>query len=71
MRHTGDDSHGWRLRAMIIVPRRAGLRVQDAVALTENDLDTRGDCCSSATAKAAAGERLGRTTGAGSSCARG
>jgi integrase len=41
MRHTGDDSHGWRLRAMIIVLWRAGLRVQEALALAENDLDPR------------------------------
>jgi hypothetical protein len=26
MRHTGDDRHGWRLRAMIVVLGRAGLR---------------------------------------------
>jgi site-specific recombinase XerD len=41
MRQTGDDSHGWRLRAMIIVLWRAGLRVQEALALAENDLDPR------------------------------
>jgi integrase len=41
MRHTGDDRHGWRLRAMIIVLWRAGLRLQEALALAEHDLDRR------------------------------
>jgi site-specific recombinase XerC len=41
MRHTGDDRHGWRLRAMIVVLWRAGLRLQEALALAEHDLDQR------------------------------
>jgi integrase len=41
MRHTGDDRHGWRLCAMIVVLWRAGLRVQEALTLAENDLDAR------------------------------
>jgi site-specific recombinase XerD len=41
MRHSSDDRHGWRLRAMIVVLWRAGLRVQEALALTEHDLDER------------------------------
>src|SRR6266487_3069507 len=41
MRHAADDRHGWRVRAMIIVLWRAGLRVQEALALAENDLDPR------------------------------
>jgi integrase len=41
MRHTADDRHGWRLRAMIIVLWRAGLRNQEALALAEHDLDAR------------------------------
>jgi site-specific recombinase XerD len=41
MRHTGHDRHGWRLRAMIVVLRRAGLRLQEALALPERDLDPR------------------------------
>jgi site-specific recombinase XerC len=42
MRHAADDRHGWRLRAMIVVLWRAGLRVQEALALAEHDLDPRG-----------------------------
>jgi site-specific recombinase XerD len=32
MRHASDDRHGSRLRAMIVVLWRAGLRVQEALA---------------------------------------
>jgi site-specific recombinase XerD len=41
MRHTSDDRHGSRLRAMIVVLWRAGLRIQEALALAEHDLDQR------------------------------
>jgi len=41
MRHARDDRHGFRLRAIIVVLWRAGLRVQEALALTEHDLDAR------------------------------
>src|SRR4026209_1595628 len=36
-----DDRHGWRLRAMIVVLWRGGLRIQEALALAEHDLDHR------------------------------
>jgi integrase len=41
MRCTREDRHGWRLRAMIVVLWRAGLRIQEALALAEHDLDPR------------------------------
>jgi integrase len=41
MRQTIDDRHGWRLRALIVVLWRSGLRVQEALVLTERDLDPR------------------------------
>ena len=41
MRHTGEDRHGLRLRALIVVLWRAGLRIQEALALAEHDLDPR------------------------------
>ena len=41
MRHTGRDSYGWRLRAMVVVLWRAGLRLHEALALAEHDLDQR------------------------------
>jgi len=41
MRQTGDDRHGFRFRALIIVLWRGGLRIQEALALGERDLDAR------------------------------
>jgi site-specific recombinase XerD len=41
MRQVGTDRHGARLRAVIVVLWRAGLRIQEALALTERDLDPR------------------------------
>jgi site-specific recombinase XerD len=41
MRHTADDRQGRRLRAMIVVLWRAGLRSHEALALAEHDLDPR------------------------------
>jgi integrase len=41
MRAAGDRGHGQRLRALIIVLWRAGLRIHEALALTEADLDPR------------------------------
>ena len=39
MRTAGDDAHGRRLRGLIVVLWRAGLRIQEALALAEGDLD--------------------------------
>ena len=39
MRHAGDRAHGHRLRGLIVVMWRAGLRISEALALTESDLD--------------------------------
>jgi site-specific recombinase XerD len=41
LRHSPDNRHGWRIRATIVVLWRAGLRVQEALALAEHDLDQR------------------------------
>lgn len=41
MRQAGEDRHGARLRALLAVLWRGGLRVQEALALTERDLDER------------------------------
>src|SRR5215216_4327192 len=67
MRHTSDDRHGWRLRAMIVVLWRAGLRIQEALALAEHDLDTGADRFSCAPARAAVDARSGWMSGAGNS----
>src|SRR4051794_37393961 len=39
MREAGSDRHGARLRALIVVLWRGGLRIQEALALSERDLD--------------------------------
>jgi integrase len=41
MREAADDRHGWRLRALIVVLWRGGLRVGEALTLGERDLDHR------------------------------
>ena len=41
MRAAGDDAHGRRLRGLIVILWRAGLRIQEALALAEADLDHR------------------------------
>src|ERR687892_2194433 len=41
MRRAGDGVHGGRLRGLIVVLWRAGLRIHEALALTEADLDAR------------------------------
>jgi len=41
MRQAGDNPHGSRVRALIAVLWRGGLRVQEALALGEQDLDPR------------------------------
>jgi integrase/recombinase XerD len=39
MRAAGDDPDGLRLRGLIVVLWRAGLRISEALALAETDLD--------------------------------
>src|SRR5688572_8387897 len=39
MRAAGDGPHGRRLRALIVIMWRAGLRIHEALALAESDLD--------------------------------
>ena len=39
MRQAGHDRHGLRLRALIAVLWRAGLRISEALALSETDID--------------------------------
>jgi len=41
MRQAGDGVHGDRVRGVIVVLWRAGLRIQEALALAESDLDER------------------------------
>jgi site-specific recombinase XerD len=41
MRQAADNRHGHRLTALIVVLWRAGVRLNEALSLTETDLDQR------------------------------
>jgi hypothetical protein len=41
MRQAGDGGHGARMRALIVLLWRAGLRLNEALTLTEHDLEPR------------------------------
>ena len=41
MRTAGDRAHGRRLRGLIVIMWRAGLRIQEALGLAEGDLHAR------------------------------
>ena len=59
LRGAGDGVHGRRLRGLIVVLWRVGLRIHEALALTEADLDasrrSSPSCAAPATACTAAG----------------
>ncbi len=59
-----DGLHGARARGLIVVLWRAGLRIQEALDLSELDLGSRQGRCSCAAARAAAAARSASTTGA-------
>src|SRR4051795_6030415 len=65
VRQTADNRHGWRVRGLIVVLWRAGLRVQEALELVETDLDERHGSSLSAMARAAGGARSAWTRGRG------
>src|SRR5919205_576802 len=46
MRAAGDGRHGGRVRGLIVVLWRAGLRIHEALALNESDLDHLAGHCS-------------------------
>jgi hypothetical protein len=74
MRAAGDRAHGRRLRALIVLLWRAGLRIHEALALTEGDLDQRRGSLLIRRARAGAAARSawtrgdGKNSGPGSSC---
>jgi site-specific recombinase XerD len=39
MRAAGEDTHGARIRALVVILWRAGLRISEALALAETDLE--------------------------------
>jgi integrase len=71
MRTAGDRPDAHRLRALIVLLWRAGLRISEALALQESDLDRAVVPCSFGERKAASGARSGWTAGHGTSSPRG
>jgi hypothetical protein len=71
MRHAGDRVHGRRLRGLILVLWRAGLRIHEALALGEATWIRDAGRCLCAGARAVAAARSGWTTGRGSSLSPG
>ena len=70
MRRAGTDQYGQRLRGLIIVLWRAGLRISEALALTESDLEVARGSRLVRRGKGAAG-RSGWMSGRGISCVPG
>jgi site-specific recombinase XerC len=64
MRIAGDGVHGRRLRGLVVVLWRAGLRIDEALELREADLDRRRAQSLSVAAKEDDAARSGWTTGA-------
>jgi integrase len=68
MRIAGDRPHDRRFRGLVVVLWRAGVRIDEALALREADLDRRRG---SLLVRRGKGARSGWTTGAGRSSSRG
>jgi site-specific recombinase XerC len=71
MRHAGDRPHGLRLRGLIVVMWRAGLRISETLALTESDLDPDRGAILVRHGKGDKRREVGMTSGDGSCCAHG
>ena len=71
MRTIGERAEGHRLRALIVLLWRAGLRISEALALQESDLTVAAARCSSDTGKAASAARSAWTAGRRGSSTRG
>ena len=71
MRTAGDGTHGRRVRGLIVIMWRAGLRIQEALALTEGISITDAAHCWFDAARVGAGARLAWTPGAGNSSSPG
>jgi integrase len=66
MRCAGDSRHGLRTRALIVVLWRAGLRISEALSLSESELDPARGSILIRRAREDGGERWGWTRGRGS-----
>lgn len=71
MRQAGAGRHGTRLRGLIVVLWRSGLRIQEALSLSERDLDPQRGSLVVRHGKAGDAARSAWMPGAGSNYARG
>ena len=69
MKQAGDGEFGRRLRGIIVVLWRGGLRISEALTLTEGDLEIARAPSSFVAERAGAVGRLGWTTGMGAAAA--
>ena len=65
MRQAGDGVHGARMRALIVLLWRAGLRVNEALTLTEHDLEPRAGSVLVRQGKGGRRREVGMDPGAG------
>jgi integrase len=71
MRAAGEDRHGARLRALIAVLWRAGLRIREALALLERDLDAQRGSLLVRSGKGGRRREIGMDAWGSSSCGPG
>ena len=71
MREAGDSAAGVRLRALIVILWRAGLRIGEALELAETDLDPHAAPFWCVAVRAVVGARSGWIDGPGSNWSRG
>jgi integrase len=71
MRQAGDGAHGALLRALIVLLWRAGLRIHEALTLTEHDLEPRAGSVLVRHGKGGRRREVDMDRGAGSSSALG
>lgn len=71
MRTVGEHTHGERLRALIVLLWRAGLRISEALALQESDLDGSRGAVLVRTERVASAEKSEWTAGPGNKSTRG
>jgi integrase len=69
MRAAGDGVHGRRLRGLIVVLWRSGLRIHEALALAEADLDSRRGSLLVRRGKGGRRREVGMVTNCPSTCA--
>jgi site-specific recombinase XerD len=71
MRQAGEAAHGSRMRALIVLLWRAGLRINEALTVSEHDLEPRAGSVLVRHSKGGRRREVGMDPGAGSNSALG